>query len=157
MRVKDAASFRIDLEEDGTGRMAVFDGSIEVAGDKAHLYVRKGEIIRFQSEDPDRYFLSADYQQDDWDRWNEERTAYIAKRAGSDTTMVTPDGQWRIWMTQGIGTPIPNMEGSGVPDWVPTGPLIETDAGFGMKISAGHGSLTNHGGGSLTTTAGGLI
>lgn len=80
MRIKDAASFRVDLEEDGSGRLSVFDGSIEVAGDKAHLYVRKGEIIRFLSDDPDRYLLSADYQQDDWDRWNEERTTYIAKR-----------------------------------------------------------------------------
>src|SRR6185295_8474209 len=68
MRISEAASFRVDLEEDGSGRMVVFDGSIEVAGDKAHLYVRKGEIIRFLSEDPDRYFLTADYQQDDWDR-----------------------------------------------------------------------------------------
>jgi len=80
MRIKEAASFRVDLEENGSGRMVVFEGSIEVAGEKAHLYVRKGEIIRFLSEDPERYFLSADYQQDDWDRWNEERTTYIAKR-----------------------------------------------------------------------------
>jgi hypothetical protein len=122
MRVKDAASFRVDLEEDGTGRMAVFDGSIEVAGDKAHLYVRKGEIIQFQSQDPDRYFLSADYQQDNWDRWNEERTAYIAKRqeryhdGDAGWTMADMDdaGNWytdseygRVW-SPGLGA-----------DWTP--------------------------------------
>ena len=122
MQVKDAASFRVDLEENGTGRMAVFDGSIEVAGDKAHLYVRKGEIIQFQSEDPDRYFLSADYEQDDWDRWNEERTAYIAKRpdryrdgdGGWTTADMDDAGNWytdseygKVW-SPGLGA-----------DWTP--------------------------------------
>ena len=103
MRIKEAASFRVDLEENGSGRMVVFEGSIEVAGEKAHLYVRKGEIIRFLSEDPERYFLSADYQQDDWDRWNEERTTYIAKRqqdrrhdgdAGWTMTDMENSGNW---------------------------------------------------------------
>jgi hypothetical protein len=123
MRIKEAASFRVDLEENGSGRMVVFDGSIEVAGEKAHLYVRKGEIIRFLSEDPDRYFLSADYLQDDWDRWNEERTTYFAKRqqdrhhdGDSGWTMADMDdsGNWytdseygKIW-SPGLGA-----------DWAP--------------------------------------
>ncbi|MFN8007843.1 MAG: DUF6600 domain-containing protein [Terriglobia bacterium] len=79
-RVKDKASFRLDLEENGTGRLSVFEGDVEVAGDKAHLFVRKGEVIRFNSEDPERYYLSADYLPDQWDRWNEDRSAYLSRR-----------------------------------------------------------------------------
>ncbi len=79
VRVRDKASFRLETEAGGSGRLVMFDGRAEVIGTNARLYVRNGEVVRFLSDDADRYYLAANYVKDDWDRWNEERNAYLAR------------------------------------------------------------------------------
>jgi len=78
-RLNDAASFRIDVETDGSGRLVVFTGTLEVSGSGARLLVRNGEVVRFLSKDPERYYLETDYVKDEWDRWIEERQDYLTK------------------------------------------------------------------------------
>ena len=78
-RLNDAASFRIDVETDGSGRLVVFAGKLEVSGPATRLFVRNGEVVRFLSQDPERYYLETNYVKDEWDRWIEERQDYLAK------------------------------------------------------------------------------
>ena len=78
-RLNDAASFRIDVETDGSGRLVVFNGKLEVSSPGTRLFVRNGEIVRFLSQDEDRYYLETNYVKDEWDRWNEERQDYLTK------------------------------------------------------------------------------
>jgi len=75
-QAKEAASFRLDVDSDGSGRLVMFEGQAEVSGQNAKLYVRKGETVRFLDQD-ERYYLETSYVKDDWDRWNEERQAYL--------------------------------------------------------------------------------
>lgn len=77
--VRNSASFRMDVDTDGSGRLVVFEGRTEVDGQATHLYLRNGETVRFMSDDPERYYLETSYMRDDWDRWNEDRNAYLAK------------------------------------------------------------------------------
>ena len=72
-RLNDAASFRLDVETDGSGRLVVFNGKVEVSGSSTRLFVRNGEVVRFLSQDADRYYLETNYVKDEWDRWNDER------------------------------------------------------------------------------------
>jgi hypothetical protein len=78
-RLNDVASFRVDVETDGSGRLVVFSGKLEVSGASTRLFVRNGEVIRFLSQDADRYYLETNYVKDAWDRWNEERQDYLSK------------------------------------------------------------------------------
>jgi hypothetical protein len=78
-RLNDVASFRVDVETDGSGRLVVFNGKLEVSGASARLFVRNGEVVRFLSQDADRYYLETNYVKDAWDRWNEERHDYLTK------------------------------------------------------------------------------
>lgn len=78
-RVRDKASFRLEVESNGSSRLVMFDGRAEVTGQSAQLYVRNGEVVRFLSDDADRYYLTTNYVKDDWDRWNEERNSYLAR------------------------------------------------------------------------------
>jgi hypothetical protein len=80
-QVKEAAQFRFDLEGDGSGRIVMFDGRAEISGQNTQLYLGKGETVRFLSQDTGRYYLGTNYVKDDWDRWSEERSAYIAQAA----------------------------------------------------------------------------
>jgi len=77
--LNDAASFRVDVETDGSSRLVVFNGKVEVSSLATRLFVRKGEVARFLSQDADRYYLETNYVKDDWDRWNEERQDYLTK------------------------------------------------------------------------------
>ena len=78
-QLNDAASFRVDVETDGSGRLVVFNGKLEVSGPASRLFVRKGEVVRFLSQDADRYYLETNYVKDEWDRWDEERQDYLTK------------------------------------------------------------------------------
>lgn len=78
-RLGDAASFRVDAETDGSSRLVVFSGRVEVSGSSARLFVRNGEGVRFLSQDVERYYLETNYVKDDWDRWNDERQDYVTK------------------------------------------------------------------------------
>ena len=78
-RLEDVASFRVDAETDGSSRLVVFSGKAELSGANARLFVRNGEVVRFLSEDPERYYLETNYVKDEWDRWNDERQDYVTK------------------------------------------------------------------------------
>ena len=78
-RLNDAASFRVDVKTDGSGRLVVFNGRVEVSGSSTRLFVRNGELVRFLSQDADRYYLETNYVKDEWDRWNDERQDYLTK------------------------------------------------------------------------------
>ncbi|MGH9428832.1 MAG: FecR domain-containing protein, partial [Terriglobia bacterium] len=123
-RLNDAASFRVDVETDGSGRLVVFDGRVEVSGSRTRLFVRKGELVRFLSQDADRYYLETNYIKDGWDRWNDERQDYLTKITQErfhygDRGWATADlynyGSWydvpaygRVWRPATVET-----------DWVP--------------------------------------
>lgn len=78
-QVKEAARFRLDVDEDGSGRLVMFEGQALVSSQTTRLYLRSGETVRFLSQDSERYYLGTNYVKDDWDRWNEEREAYLAR------------------------------------------------------------------------------
>lgn len=123
-RLKDAASFRVEVETDGSGRLVVFDGKLEVSGPSAQLFVQKGELVRFLSHDPDRYYLETHYVKDSWDQWVDERQDYLATTVSDrfhygDRGWTTADlyrhGNWhdvptygRIWRPSAVAV-----------DWVP--------------------------------------
>src|SRR5262245_31829748 len=50
-RLNDAASFRLDVETDGSGRLVVFNGKVEVSSLATRLFVRNGEVVRFLNQD----------------------------------------------------------------------------------------------------------
>jgi ferric-dicitrate binding protein FerR (iron transport regulator) len=60
-QLNDAASFRADVETDGSGRLVVFNGKLEVAGQGSRLFLGNGEVVRFLSQDADRYYLETNY------------------------------------------------------------------------------------------------
>jgi len=123
-RLNDAASFRLDVETDGSGRLVVFNGKLEVSGSSTRLFVRNGEVVRFLSQDADRYYLETNYVKDEWDRWNDERQDYLTKITqerfhygdrGWSTADLYNYGSWydvptygRIWRPTTVAT-----------DWVP--------------------------------------
>jgi len=123
-RLKDAASFRVDVETDGSGRLVVFDGKVEVSGQRSRLFVANGELVRFLSQDADRYYLETNYVKDDWDRWSDERQDYVTQITQErfhygDRGWATADlynyGSWydaptygRIWRPSTVAS-----------DWVP--------------------------------------
>ena len=123
-KLADAASFRVEVDTDGSGRLVVFDGKLEVSGQDSRLFVRNGELVRFLSQDANRYYLETNYVKDEWDRWNEERNDYLTKITqerfhNGDSGWTTSDlynyGSWyddpsygRIWRPSGVGV-----------DWVP--------------------------------------
>ncbi len=78
-KLADAASFRVEVDTDGSGRLVVFDGKLEVSGQDSRLFVRNGELVRFLSQDANRYYLETNYVKDEWDRWNEERNDYLTQ------------------------------------------------------------------------------
>ncbi len=102
IQLKDAARFRLDVDEDGSARLVVFEGRAEVSGQNANLYLRNGETVRFSSQDADRYYLGTNYVQDDWDRWNEERSAYLAK--GTEDKLHYEDQGWTTTDLDNYGT-----------------------------------------------------
>jgi len=122
--LNEAASFRVDVDTDGSGRLVVFSGKLEVAGRGTRLFLRNGEVVRFLSQDADRYYLETNYVKDEWDRWNEERQDYLTKITQErfhygDRGWTTADlynyGSWydvptygRIWRPASVET-----------DWVP--------------------------------------
>ncbi|HEU0005117.1 MAG TPA: DUF6600 domain-containing protein [Terriglobia bacterium] len=123
-QLNDAASFRADVETDGSGRLVVFNGKLEVAGPSSRLFLGNGEVVRFLSQDADRYYLETNYVKDEWDRWVEERQAYLTKITQErfhygDSGWTTADlynyGSWydvptygRVWRPASVDT-----------DWVP--------------------------------------
>jgi hypothetical protein len=123
-RLNDTASFRVDVETDGSGRVVVFSGRVEVSGQQTQLFVRNGEVVRFLSQDADRYYLETNYVKDEWDRWNDERQEYLTKITQEkfhygDRGWATADlynyGSWydvptygRVWRPAGVDI-----------DWVP--------------------------------------
>jgi FecR protein len=123
-RLNDAASLRVEVETDGSGRLVVFSGRAEVSGSAARLFVRNGELVRFLSQDADRYYLETNYVKDEWDRWNDERQDYLTKITQErfhygDRGWTTADlynyGSWydvptygRVWRPASVAT-----------DWVP--------------------------------------
>ena len=123
-QLADAASFRVEVDTDGSGRLVVFDGKLEVSGQGSRLFVRNGELVRFLSQDANRYYLETNYVKDEWDRWNEERNDYLTKITqeqfhNGDRGWTTADlynyGSWydvptygRIWRPAAVGV-----------DWVP--------------------------------------
>ena len=102
VRLKDAARFRLDVDEDGSSRLVMFEGRAEVSGQNANLYLRNGETVRFSSQDADRYYLGTNYVQDDWDRWNEERSAYLTK--GAEDQLHYGDQGWTTADLDNYGT-----------------------------------------------------
>ena len=123
-QLADVASFRVEVDTDGSGRLVVFDGKLEVSGQDSRLFVRKGELVRFLSQDGNRYYLETNYVKDEWDRWNEERNDYLTKITqeqfhNGDSGWTTSDlynyGSWydvptygRVWRPASVD-----------PDWVP--------------------------------------
>ena len=77
--VQQSARFRVDVDTDGSSRLVVFNGKTEVQSQAANLFVDSGESFRLLSSDPDRYYLGADYQRDEWDQWDSERNDYLAQ------------------------------------------------------------------------------
>jgi hypothetical protein len=78
-RVFKTAKFRAEVDSDGSGRLVVFEGSLEIESQQTKLILGKGETLQLLSSDPDRYYLGTNYESDEWDNWNSERDEYLAK------------------------------------------------------------------------------
>ena len=112
-RLNDVASFRVDVETDGSGRLVVFNGKLEVSGASTRLFVRNGEVVRFLSQDADRYYLETNYVKDAWDRWNEERQDYLTKITQEQFHYGDRAGRRPICTTTDRGMTFRPMEESG--------------------------------------------
>src|SRR5215813_13055910 len=69
-RALKASNFRAEVDTDGSGRLIVFEGALEVESQQTKLILSKGETIQLLSGDPDRYYLGTNYEYDEWDKWN---------------------------------------------------------------------------------------
>jgi len=97
-RAFKAANFRAEVDSDGSGRLVVFEGALEVEGQPTKLILGKGETLQLLSSDPERYYLGTNYESDEWDKWNSERDEYLAKMR-QDTHVPYEDG----WSTADLG------------------------------------------------------
>lgn len=102
-QVPEASAFRLEVDSDGSGRLVVFDGRTEVESPTGNLYLKNGETVRFLSSDPERYYLSANYEQDEWDRWNSERNEYLARLA-QQRRQIPYDSGWSAGELNDYGT-----------------------------------------------------
>lgn len=116
LRVQQAARFRLEVDPDDSGRVSVFDRSVELKSQPGQLILAKGESVRFWSQDPDRYYLGLLPARDDWDNWNEARDEYLARwksarpqgeSAGWENGELNQYGSWeylsgygRVWRPQ---------------------------------------------------------
>jgi hypothetical protein len=78
-RTFKAANFRAEVDSDGSGRLVVFAGALEIESQQSKLILGKGETLQLLGSDPDRYYLGTNYEFDEWDKWNSERDEYLAE------------------------------------------------------------------------------
>ena len=122
-RVLKATNFRAEVDSDGSGRLVVFEGALEVESQQTKLILSKGETLQLLNSDPNRYYLGTDYEYDDWDKWNSERDEYLAT-IRRDTNIPYESG----WSTAELGQygswyPVPDYgtvwKPNCDPNWVP--------------------------------------
>jgi uncharacterized protein DUF6600/FecR-like protein len=77
-RALKVSNFRAEVDSDGSGRLVVFEGDLEIESQPGRLILSKGETLQLLSKDPGRYYLGTNYQADEWDKWNSERDEYLA-------------------------------------------------------------------------------
>ena len=69
-----SAHFRIEAEK-GRFEVATFGGEVQIStAAGSEVPVRKGETIRFDSDDPDRYYLAKGTDVENYDSWDSDRT-----------------------------------------------------------------------------------
>ena len=100
--VRKPARFRVDVDSDGSARIVVFGGEAEIQSQTADLFLGSGENLQFLSNDPQRYYLGASYAEDDWDRWNNERSDYLARL--SHERRYTDSNEWNTGELDTYGT-----------------------------------------------------
>jgi FecR protein len=93
-RAFKAAAFRTEVDADGSGRLVVFEGALEIESQQNKLVLSKGETLQLLSSDPDRYYLGIDYEFDEWDKWNSERDNYLAELRRN--TNIPQDSGWNV-------------------------------------------------------------
>jgi hypothetical protein len=95
VKLQKQAILRAEVESDDSGRVAVLEGKAELRSQAASLFLAKGEVVSFRSDNPDRYYLSSYSLRDDWDRWNEQRDEYVRKlKLGRPAEL---DYGWSLW------------------------------------------------------------
>lgn len=73
LHLTHSAHFRIDSEKSGE-ELAVFNGEVQVAArGGSEVAVKKGETIRIDSDDPDRYQLAKGVDAESYDQWDSQR------------------------------------------------------------------------------------
>ena len=73
LRLTHSAHFRIDVEK-GETELAVFSGEVQVAArGGSEVAVKKGETIRVDADDPDRYQLAKGVDAETYDQWDGQR------------------------------------------------------------------------------------
>jgi hypothetical protein len=86
------ATVRVNFDEP-PAIFAVLDGTAQVGrqnnpGTDGYLTsVRAGESLRADADDPTRYFLTQQIDQDSWDQWNEDQDQAAAAEAADSTSV----------------------------------------------------------------------
>ena len=74
LQLTKSSHFRVAAEK-GRFEVALFGGEAQVfTGSGSEIAVRKGETIRFDGDDPDRYYLAKGTDVETYDTWDSDRT-----------------------------------------------------------------------------------
>jgi len=85
-RLDKSARFRVDAGQHSF-ELAVLSGEIQVADtSRAEVAVKKGETIRVDGDDPDRYYLSKGIDVENYDDWDNDRAKWHDQAVSTAST-----------------------------------------------------------------------
>ena len=80
-----SARFRVDVDRNDV-EVAVLSGEIEVANaSNAEVAVKKGETIRLNGDDPERYYLAKGVDAENYDQWDNARAKWHDEAVASNS------------------------------------------------------------------------
>lgn len=92
LHLTHSAHFRIDSEKAGE-ELAVFSGEVQVAArGGSEVAVKKGETIRIDSDDPDRYQLAKGVDDETYDQWDSQRADDHQREVAAAATVGNDSG-----------------------------------------------------------------
>ena len=103
LHLKPASSVRVDVAEDGSTVITVWDGEATINREEGPLTVAAHQRVAIEGGDSPRYELEPAPPVDEWDRWVDERTGQLAEaesreRLGPDSPVTGVMGEGALGM-----------------------------------------------------------
>jgi hypothetical protein len=86
VRPVKAGRYRVQVNSDYETDVIVREGEVEITTPQGSTRVKAGDLITVRGADNPEYKVSAAPQNDDWDRWNQDRDHLLAQAEGPHRT-----------------------------------------------------------------------